>query len=97
VHHHLFGRKLALVSWCKDAAGRDVMSVDTGTVTLLDCEFLLDRGVGKPPLRLRFDWMHRIEAVTGDLKSTMPEADFMLALDGGRQNGTSSAAYGPLE
>lgn len=73
----IYGRKLALLTRGED----DVLQVDTGVVTFLHSDLLLDRGRRKPPVRLRCAWMSRIELVSGALKSRLGDAELMLSLN----------------
>jgi hypothetical protein len=72
----IYGRKLALLT-CK--AGADAV-LHTGIVAFTQCELLLDRGLQKPPFRLRSEWISRVESVDSDQKDRLDDADLLLSL-----------------
>jgi hypothetical protein len=73
----IYGRKLALLT---RKAGADAVQLHTGILAFTQCELLLDRGVQKRPLRLRTEWLSRLEAVDGDQKDRLDDADLLLSL-----------------
>jgi hypothetical protein len=77
----VYGRKLALLTHRKSAVGGETVQLDTGIVSFLHCELLLDRGLRKRPFRLRSDWMSRVESVDGDLRERLGDAEVMLSLN----------------
>jgi hypothetical protein len=76
----VYGRKLALLTHRKSAVGVETVQLDTGIVSFLHCELLLDRGLRKRPFRLRSDWMSRVESIDGDLRERLGDAEVMLSL-----------------
>jgi len=72
----IYGRKLALLT---RRAGADAV-LHTGIVAFTQCELLLDRGPQKRPFRLRTEWLSRLEAVDGDQKDRLDDADLLLSL-----------------
>jgi hypothetical protein len=76
----VYGRKLALLTHRKSAVGAETVQLDTGIVTFLHSELLLDRGLRKRPFRLRSDWMSRVEAVGRDMQGSLGDAEVMLSL-----------------
>jgi hypothetical protein len=77
----VYGRKLALLTHRKSAVGAETVQLDTGIVTFLHSELLLDRGLRKRPFRLRSDWMSRVEAVDRDMQGRLGDAEVMLSLN----------------
>jgi hypothetical protein len=71
----IYGRRLALVTRRKTGAGTEVVQLHTGIVAFTQCEVLLDRGLHKRPLRLRSEWMSRVESVNGDLTLSLADAE----------------------
>ena len=76
----VYGRKLALLTRRTSAVGTETVQVDTGIVSFLHCELLLDRGLRKRPFRLRSDWMSRVETVSRDMQDRLGDAEVMLSL-----------------
>jgi hypothetical protein len=76
----VYGRKLALLTHRRSAVGAETIQLDTGIVTFLHSELLLDRGLRKRPFRLRYDWMARVESVGGDMRGRLGDAEVMLSL-----------------
>jgi hypothetical protein len=76
----VYGRKLALLTRRRSAVGGETVQLDTGIVSFLHCELLLDRGLHKRPFRLRSDWMSRVEAVGRDMQGRLGDAEVMLSL-----------------
>ena len=85
----LYGRKLALVTRRKTDVGVDVVQLHTGILAFTQCELLLDRGIRKRPFRLRSEWMSRVEAVEGDDKDRLDDADLLLSLTVGGPAGNA--------
>jgi len=73
----IYGRRLALLT----RRPNDDLQIDTGVVTFLHADLLLDRGRDKPPFRLRSIWMDRIEWVAGPLQGRFGDAELMLSLN----------------
>ena len=67
----IYGRKLALLT---RKAGADAAQLHTGIIAFTQCELLLDRGLRKRPLRLRSEWISRVESVAATRRtaSTTP-------------------------
>jgi hypothetical protein len=76
----VYGRKLALLTHRKSAVGAETVQLDTGIITFLHSELLLDRGLRKRPFRLRSDWLSRVEAVGRDMQDRLGDAEVMLSL-----------------
>jgi hypothetical protein len=76
----VYGRKLALLTHRKSAVGAETVQLDTGIITFLHSELLLDRGLRKRPFRLRSDWLSRVEAVGRDMQGRLGDAEVMLSL-----------------
>jgi hypothetical protein len=72
----IYGRKLALLTH----RANNHVQVDTGIVTFLHADLLLDRGLRKRPFRLRSDWMSRVESVDRSMKGRCGDAEVVLAL-----------------
>ena len=73
----IYGRKLALLT---RKGGADAVQLHTGILAFTQCELLLDRGLQKRPFRLRTEWLSRLEAVGGDQKDRLDDADLLLLL-----------------
>ena len=73
----IYGRKLALLT---RKAGADAVQLHTGIVAFTQCELLLDRGLQKRPFRLRAEWLSRLEAVDGEQRDRLDDADLLLSL-----------------
>lgn len=73
----IYGRKLALLT---RKAGADAVQLHTGIIAFTQCELLLDRGLQKRPLRLRSEWISRVESVGSDQKDRLDDADLLLSL-----------------
>ncbi|HUL05877.1 MAG TPA: hypothetical protein VLV76_06055 [Candidatus Acidoferrum sp.] len=73
----IYGRKLALLT---RRDGADAVQLHTGILAFTQCELLLDRGPQKRPFRLRTEWLSRLEAVDGDQKDRLDDADLLLSL-----------------
>jgi hypothetical protein len=76
----VYGRKLALLTLRRSAVGAETIQLDTGIVTFLHSELLLDRGLHKRPFRLRSDWMSRVESVDRAMAGNLGDAEVMLSL-----------------
>jgi hypothetical protein len=76
----VYGRKLALLTHRRSAVGTETVQLDTGIITFLHSELLLDRGLRKRPFRLRSDWLSRVEAVGRDMQGRLGDAEVMLSL-----------------
>lgn len=76
MQHPIYGRKLAVLT----RRANNVVQVDTGVITFLHADVLLDRGPRKRPLRLRSDWMRRVESVEHDMTGRLGDAEVVLSL-----------------
>jgi hypothetical protein len=76
----VYGRKLALLTHRRSTVGTETVQLDTGIITFLHSELLLDRGLRKRPFRLRSDWLSRVEAVGRDMQGRLGDAEVMLSL-----------------
>ena|ERR671925_1116973 len=77
----VYGRKLALLTHRKSAVGTETVQLDTGIVSFLHCELLLDRGLRKRPFRLRSDWMSRVESIDSEMRGQLGDAEVVLSLN----------------
>ncbi|MGE0121161.1 MAG: hypothetical protein AB7S71_23560 [Dongiaceae bacterium] len=75
-----YGRKLALLTRRVSAVGAETVQLETGILAFTQCELLLDRGLHKRPVRLRSDWMSRVEPIDRDMRRSLGDADVMLSL-----------------
>ena len=77
MHGDIYGRKLALLT---RRDGADGVQLHTGILAFTQCELLLDRGLQKRPFRLRTEWLSRLEAVDGEQRDRLDDADLLLSL-----------------